>query len=200
MAWRQTSLLHDHLDGSICLMPVLQELFEMSGKKYPFQGSPEEQHDSVKQLFKNPQINLVEKFSNTTGVMQTKETLALAAESYVRERAKQGFLYCEATIAPQYHVFEGLKVPQVVEALIEGIRRGEKAYPHIEVDILFTLGREIDAEKAVMLVNAAGECDRNYVVGIGLACDEADNPPEKHFKMFARAKELGFKTTCHAGE
>ena len=38
------------------------------------------------------------------------------------------------------------------------------------------------------------------MAGIGLACDEASHPPEKHVKMFARAKELGFKTTCHAGE
>lgn len=193
--------LHDHLDGSRAILPVLKDLFEMSGKKYPFQGSPAEQHEAVKRVFDDPQVNIVEKFSNTTGVMQSKDTLALAAESYTRERQKSGFRYCEATIAPQYHVFGGLRVQEVVEALIEGIKRGEAACEEkIEVNLIFTIGREIDPQDAVRLVEAAAECDRRYVVGIGLACDEAAHPPEKHKPMFARAKELNFGTTCHAGE
>ncbi len=200
MTWKQRILLHDHLDGSMTLMPILKQLFEMSAKKYPFSGNIREQHAAVVKLFKDPQIDIVEKFSNTTGVMQGKETLAFAAEAYVRIRADQGFEYCEATIAPQYHIYGGLKVQEVVAALIEGIKRGEAVYPKVEVNLLFSVGREVDADSAVSLVNAAGECDRDYVVGIGLVCDEAAHPPEKHTAMFARAKDLGFFTTCHAGE
>ncbi len=200
MVWNQGALLHDHLDGSITLLPILQRLFEISGKSYQFSGTAEEQHGAIKRIFENPQIDLVEKFSNTTGVMQTREALTLAAENYVQVRAEQGFTYCEATLAPQYHVFGGLSIPQVVAALIDGIRRGEAKYPLVEVNLLFTVGREVDANEAVRLVDIAGGCDRRYVVGIGLACDEANHPPEKHIKMFARAKELDFKTTCHAGE
>lgn len=192
--------LHDHLDGSRAILPVLRYLFELSCKPYPFPGTLDEQHEAVKRVFEDPQVNIVEKFSNTTGVMQTRETLSLAAYSYVRERWKRGFKYCEATIAPQYHVFGGLTVQGVVDALIAGIVRGEKANPGIEVNLIFTVGREVDAKEAVRLVESAAECDRRYVVGIGLACDEAAHPPEKHKPMFMRAKELGFKTTCHAGE
>ena len=192
--------LHDHLDGSRAILPVLRYLFELSGKPYPFLGSLNEQHAALKKVFEDPQVNIVEKFSNTTGVMQTRDTLALAAYSYVRERGKRGFRYCEATIAPQYHVFGGLTIQEVVRALIAGIDRGEAACPGIEVNLIFTVGREVDAEEAVRLVEAAAECDRRYVVGVGLACDEAAHPPEKHKPMFMRAKKLGFKTTCHAGE
>lgn len=198
--WPQKVLLHDHLSGSSTMMPILEKLHELNGKVYPFSGSLEEQHKQVKRLFKNAQIDIVKKFSHTTGVLQTREALMLAAENYVKARALQGFEYCEATIAPQYLTSHGLTVPQVVAALIEGIKRGEMVYPQMEVDFIFTVGREVEADEAVKLVNAAGECDRNYVVGIGLVCDEAAHPPEKHLKMFQRAKELGFKTTCHAGE
>ena len=199
-AWPQRVLLHDHLDGSKTLMPVLEQLHYLSGKLYPFTGFIAEQHEQVKALFNNAQINIVEKFANTTGVMQSEETLALAAESYVRARNLQGYYYCEATIAPQYHTFGGLNERQVIAALIEGIRRGEELCPYTEVNLIFAIGREVDPDEAVRLVEQAALCNRHYVVGIGLACDEAAHPPEKHIKMFRRAEELGFKTTCHAGE
>ncbi len=197
--WQQEVLLHDHLDGSFTLASVIPQLFELSGKKYPFNRHGDV-HNDIAKLFKDPHINIVDKFSNTTGVMQSRETLSLAAENYVRVRARQGFKYCEATIAPQYHIFGGLTIAEVVESLIEGIKSGESKFTDIEVNLLFTVGREVSSEEAVRLINIANECDRDYVVGIGLVCDEAANPPEKHTLMFKRAKELGFKTTCHAGE
>lgn len=199
-SWPQRVLLHDHLDGSIAMMAVLEQLHHLSGKPYPFTGTLKEQHQQIKALFNNAQINIVEKFANTTGVMQSAETLSLAAESYVRVRDLQGYKYCEATIAPQYHTFGGLNEREVIAALIEGIKRGEERCPYMEVNLIFTIGREVDPDLAVRLVEQAALCERSYVVGIGLACDEAAHPPEKHKKMFRRAKELGFKTTCHAGE
>ncbi len=197
--WTQRILLHDHLDGSATLVPILPRLFELSGKEYPFDPNGDVQGDMVN-LFKDPQIDIVHKFSNTTGVMQRWDILSLVAQNYVHVRALQGFKYCEATIAPQYFTFGGLTVQETVEALINGIIVGEQKFPNVEVNLLFTVGREVSSEEAVKLVEVADRCDRNYVVGIGLVCDEAAHPPEKHKAMFRRAKELGFKTTCHAGE
>lgn len=197
--WPQTALLHDHLDGSRPLLGILPYLSKLSGQKYPF--SPWAcHHEQVRKWFKDPQIDIVKKFSITTGVMQSVETIMLAAKTYVQIRARQGFKYCEATIAPQYHVFGGLSVKEATEAFIEGIKQGEKEEPGIEVNLLFTIGREKEPEEAVELLEVAARCDRNYVVGVGLVCDEGAHPPAKHEPMFRRAKQLGFKTTCHAGE
>ncbi len=195
-------LLHDHLDGSNTLLPVLPELFKLSNKRFPFGDfrSVSDYASKVKEVFKDPQVDIVQKFRNTTGVMQSKESLALAAYSYTCERAKQGFAYCEATIAPQYHRENGLTVAEVIEALVEGIKAGEKEFPGIEANLIFTIGREIAPEEGVRLVDEAAKCDRDYVVGVGLACDEAAHPPQKHIPAFRRAKELGFHRTVHAGE
>ena len=119
-------------------------------------------HGDMAKLFKDPQVDIVQKFSNTTGVMQSRETLSLAAESYVRVRAQQGLEYCEATVAPQYHVFGGLTEKDAIEALIKGIKNGEAEFPDVEVNLLFTVGREVSSEEAVRLVNVAGEYDRDY--------------------------------------
>jgi adenine deaminase len=41
---------------------------------------------------------------------------------------------------------------------------------------------------------------RDKIVGIGLASSEMGHPPEKFAKVFARAKQLGFRLVAHAGE
>lgn len=197
--WPQKVLLHDHMDGSMPLLQILFRLHRLSGKECPFT------HDNIQEQVKawfHSDRDIVERFGATTGVMQKPETLALAAETYVEVRAKQGFEYCEMTIAPQYHVYGGLTVQEAVEALIDGIKVGEEkcGNPKMEANILFSIGREVSPDEAVRLVEIAAECDRDYVVGIGLVCDEAAHPPYKHKKMFERAHQLGFKTTCHAGE
>jgi len=199
MHWPQTALLHDHLDGSRPLLNILPELARLSGDRYSFDPT-KDHHGQIKRWFDNPLRDMPEKFSITTGVMQTPETLRLASRTYVRHRALQGLKYCEATIAPQYHTFKGLTEKEVIQALIEGIKKGENEFPDIEVNLIASVGREVSPEESVRLVEAFAECDRGYVPGIGLVCNEAENPPEKHELMFRRAKELGFKTTCHAGE
>jgi adenosine deaminase len=198
--WKQEVLLHYHGDGAKALMPALPRLFKMSGKPYPFTGDFDNQCRQVEELFANPQIDIVKRFANTTGVMQSRETLMLATMSWVRELAKQGYKYVEVTIAPQYHTFEGLSFQDVVAALIEGIKKGEAEYPGIEVNLLITFGREISPELAVCFVDATAQCDRKYAVGIDLACDENFHPPIKHIKIARRAKKLGFKLSLHAGE
>ena len=184
--WTQRILLHDHLDGSATLVPILPRLFKLSGKEYPFDPNGDTQGDMIK-LFKNPQIDIVQKFSNTTGVMQKWKNISLVAQNYVRVKALQGFKYCEVTIAPQYLTFKGLSVWNVVDALIHGIKEGEKEFPDIEVNILFAVGREVCPDKAVDLVEKANLCDRTYVVGISLVCDEYSEKPGKHLPMFKKA-------------
>ncbi len=197
--WPQEVLLHDHGDGSTTLLNILPRLFEISGKPFPFSTEPEIMAREVRDWFRSDR-DIVERFSVTTGVLQNPEALYFFGKNYVCRKTSMGYKYCEMTIAPQYHVFGGLTEAEVVAALIEGIKFGERLCPETEVNILFSIGREVDSERAVQLVDIADRCDRDYVIGVGLVCDEAAHPPEKHIQMFKRAKELGFKTTCHAGE
>lgn len=199
MLWPQTALLHDHLDGSRPLLNIMPELTRLSGEKYRFDPN-NDHHGQIKKWFEDPQIDIVKKFSVTTSVMQTPETIRLAAQTYVIHRALQGFKYCEATIAPQYLTFKGLTEKEAMEALIEGIKEGEKDFPDVEINLIASVGREVHPEEGIRLVETFAECDRNYVPGIGLVCDEAAHKPEKHEPMFRRAKELKFKKTCHASE
>src|SRR5690349_8172551 len=91
-------LQHDHMDGAKPTGKKLPEMYALSGKPYPFKHE-----EDMKKIFEDVQVNLVDKFGYITKVMQSPETLELAAYAYTVGRAKQGFTYCEATIAPQYH-------------------------------------------------------------------------------------------------
>jgi adenosine deaminase len=195
--------VHCHLDGSAPLLTELPNMWRLTyGSKKPYRLNQWQNHqEQINKWFGNPlKGNIVQKFSLTTGLMQDVDTLFLAAKRYVECRARQGLLYCEAIIAPQYHTFMGLSIRQVIEALIRGIKRGEREYPEIEVNLLLGIGREISEEEAIELVVAFGQCDRDYCVGVTLVCDEAKHPPEKHKKSLRLAKLSGFKIACHAGE
>lgn len=129
--WPQTILLHDHMDGSRPLLTVLPELARLSGVKYPFDQWANH-HEQIIKWFGNPlKGDIVKKFSVTTGVMQDIDTLYLAAKTYVQLRANQGFKYCEATIAPQYHTFAGLAVQDVIHMFRRAKQLGWKTACHV---------------------------------------------------------------------
>ncbi|OGN04741.1 MAG: hypothetical protein A2925_03625 [Candidatus Yanofskybacteria bacterium RIFCSPLOWO2_01_FULL_44_22] len=196
---------HIHLDGSrelLTILPNLHRITHGTAREYPFNQYKWSEHlDQVRRWFGNPlKGDIVKKFSLTTGVLQNSDTLYLAAYNFTTMRARKGFRYCEAIMAPQYSTFGGLTEKQVVEALIMGIKDAEKSYPEIEVNLLLAVGREVSPEEAVRLVGIYSECDRDYVVGVTLVCDEAKHPPEKHLIMYQTAKERGLNKACHVSE
>src|SRR3989344_3424818 len=149
--WPQEVLLHDHGDGSITVLPILRKLYSHACTEFPLDKNRdlETLHKQVKDWFFNPQIDIVRRFSLVTEVLKSYSALSMFAEQYVNYRAEQGFKYCEMTFAPQYHVNEGFPVQHVVDALLSGIRLGERNYPEIEVNLLLTIGREVEPQEAV---------------------------------------------------
>ena len=200
---------HIHLDGSEGLIPIFYDLHRLSRKPFGLDRW-KELKPQITEVFCDPHNGIVEVFKTTTDILQNPVTLFLATEQCVVFYARKGLKYIELTIAPQYLTrgdgiwSKGSGIKEAIEILIVGIKSGEDKAKlegnDIEADLLISIGREISSEEAVSIVNIAGECDHNYIVGIGLVCDEAGHPPEKHIPMFKRAKKLGFKTTCHAGE
>ena len=200
----------DHIDGAICILPILGELYKLSGLELP--KEVREYRDmaefvaNLKQWYRNPQIDIQKKFSLVTNVMQNKDTLFLVCENHVRVRREQGICYVDATFAPEYSVrgdkksTAKLTVKEAIEAMIEGIKSGERKYPDIEVNLICAVDRANTSERAVELVDIFSECNRNYVRAIDLVCDEVRDGPEKHIAMFKRAGEYGFKKACHAAE
>ncbi len=201
---------HDHMDGAICVLSILEDLYKLSGLELPKEvrdyQNLAELKDNLRRWYASPQIDIERKFRIVTNVMQNPDTLFLIAENHVRVRAAQGLRYVDAICAPEYAVrgdkksAANLTVKEGIAALIEGIKSGEKKYPGIEVNLVCAFDRSNTPERAVELVDIFSECDRDYVVATDMVCDEATYGPQIHIPAFKRAKERGLRRNCHAAE
>ncbi len=193
----------------MAMLPILHHLHTLSGKKYPFDRWARH-HEQIINWFSNVHRDIIEKFKITTGVMQNQISIFTAAEEYVVYYARRGFVDLKATMAPQYCVFgdkytrKGLLTEKdVVDSLVDGFQEGEERARKengrdIKARLLFGIGREVSPEESVRLVQVAASCNRDYVPGITLVCNEPQNPPEKHLEAFRLAKKLDIRERrCH---
>ncbi len=195
--WPQTALLHDHGDGAHPIGNILVQLRMMADIK----SDPRKNYAGIyKERFLNVHADIVEAFSHINKLLQTWDALYLAAWNHVVIRARQGFRYDEIMFAPQYHCFGGLTPKEVVGALVAGIKQAEKNNPDMEANLLFAIGREIRPRKAIQFLKILEQCDRRYVVGANIVCDENKFPPERHRKTIEYADSAEINLEVHASE
>ncbi len=185
-------LHHDHIDGSRAVYGVIDDLYAMAGKPFPF---PDKK--AWLEFFRDPQEDIVARFATVTGVLQTAESLRLLACEYGKLRAAEGYKYCEGKFAPSFHTAGGLTLRQVVDAVRAGLARAESE-SDIRLLPVACINRGDPPEKGLEIARLALRYDGE--VALDLACDEAGNPPEKHLPAFKLTRGTKVKRDCHAGE
>ncbi len=185
-------LQHDHIDGSRALVGVIEDLYRLAGERFPFPD-----HRAWADFFADPHEDIVARFDSATRVMQSAEALEMTGSAYGAFRAAEGYRYVEAKFAPQYHVRGGLTMRQAADAMIAGLRAAERGHG-IRILPVLCIGRETDPDTGVAVARIALEYDGE--AAIDLACDEAENPPEKHLPAFRITRGTKVKRDCHAGE
>jgi len=189
---RLHSLTHDHIDGNAALAYDIEDLYRMVKKPFPFPSV-----DALRAFFKDPHVNIVDKFATVTSVLQSKEALELVIDSYVTERAIEGYSVIESKLAPQYHTAGGLRLKEVVSIMCNALWRAGNHYdvrvvPHV------CIGREAPPEVGVEIAKIV--MGYNGDVVLDLACDEAGHPPWKHLPAFSSTFGTNVRRECHAGE
>lgn len=200
-------LLHDHGDGARPIKRILPWLYEKNGKAIP---PGVDLGEMVKAKFDDPHGDIIEAFSHTTGLLQSEETIFEFARNHVVARAEEGILYDEVMLAPHYHLLGEFKkearshpvksMKRVISAVVDGIKAGERERPEIEVNMVVAIGRELSVARAVRVLKALEQSDRDYVVGANLVCDESAFPPELHVPTFDYANRLEINFEFHASE
>src|SRR5690348_14412303 len=117
-------LLHDHLDGGLRPATIV-ELAAETG----YEGLPTSDAGQLAawmgQVANRGSLELyLEAFQHTVGVMQTRDALIRVAAECAEDLAADGVVYAEVRFAPELHLGQGLSLDQVVEAVLEGFRRG----------------------------------------------------------------------------
>jgi adenosine deaminase len=129
--------------------------------------------------------------------MQTREALVRVARECAEDLAADGIVYAEVRFAPELHTDGGLNLDQVVEAVLEGFRRGSSGRP-VRVQALLTAMRT--AARSLEIAELAVRYRDDGVVGFDIAGAEAGNRPSRHLDAFQYVARENFHFTIHAGE
>ncbi|MFJ9578619.1 adenosine deaminase [Streptomyces sp. NPDC101191] len=195
-------LLHDHLDGGLRPGTII-ELARAQG----YESLPETEPDKLGIWFREAADSgslerYLETFAHTCAVMQTREALVRVAAECAVDLAEDGVVYAEVRYAPEQHLEGGLTLEEVVEAVNEGFREGERqarANGHrIRVGALLTAMRH--AARALEIAELANRYRDSGVVGFDIAGAEAGFPPTRHLDAFEYLKRENNHFTIHAGE
>ncbi|MEV6780530.1 adenosine deaminase [Streptomyces syringium] len=195
-------LLHDHLDGGLRPGTVVDLAREIG-----YANLPETDPDKLGVWFREAADSgslerYLETFAHTCAVMQTREALVRVAAECAEDLAEDGVVYAEVRYAPEQHLERGLTLEEVVEAVNEGFREGErraKANGHrIRVGALLTAMRH--AARALEIAELANRYRDSGVAGFDIAGAEAGFPPTRHLDAFEYLKRENNHFTIHAGE
>ncbi len=190
-------LLHDHLDGGLRPETIVELAAETGYRGLPTTDVTELAR-WMTGVAQRGQLELyLEAFQHTVGVMQTRDALIRVAAECAEDLAADGVVYAEVRFAPELHVSEKLSLDQVVEAVLEGFRRGGRGRG-ITVYALLTAMRT--AARSLEIAELAVRHRDAGVVGFDIAGAEAGSPPSRHLDAFQYVARENFHNTIHAGE
>ncbi|WP_327431206.1 MULTISPECIES: adenosine deaminase [unclassified Streptomyces] len=195
-------LLHDHLDGGLRPGTIVELAQEMG-----YSNLPETDPDKLGIWFREAADSgslerYLETFAHTCAVMQTRDALVRVAAECAEDLAEDGVVYAEVRYAPEQHLEAGLTLEEVVEAVNEGFREGERrareSGHRIRIGALLTAMRH--AARALEIAELANRYRDLGVVGFDIAGAEAGFPPTRHLDAFEYLKRENNHFTIHAGE
>jgi adenosine deaminase len=185
--------LHCHLDASLRVATVA-ELGRKIGLDLP---SPLEPALVAPELCIDLADYLV-RIDLALEVMQHREHLIRISREVVEDLAAEGVIYGEIRFAPQLHLRNGLTMQEVLDAVHEGLKRGEQQ-TGMKAGLIVCCLRHESGERSLEIAKLAVN-NRDKVCALDLAGDEARYIGAPHAAAFDLAKREGLRRTVHAGE
>ncbi len=189
--------LHLHIEGS--LEPELMfALAQRNGVKLPY-ASVEEIRAAYN--FSDLQ-SFLDLYYAGAAVLLTEQDFYDLTTAYVQHALVDQVRHVELFFDPQTHTARGVSTETVFAGIARALRDAKREHGFSSSMILCFL-RHLSEEDALQTLSSALPLREQYADlwnGIGLDSAEVDNPPEKFARVFAQARELGFRLVAHAGE
>ena len=132
------------------------------------------------------------------GFIREYEDFTFLASAVARDLADQNIRYVEAFHSPgDFAILHGLEVARITEAVRRGLDQEKE---RIEIRLIADLTRDFGPERGRAWLRDIAGARELRIVGIGIGGSEHDFPPEPYGEVYAEARELGLRTTAHAGE
>src|SRR4029077_10328379 len=190
--------LHAHLDGS--LRP--QTIMDLAQKQRI--ELPAHDEDGLRKAMNLGQncgslVEYLKAFEATLRVVQREEALTRIAYELAEDAARENVRYMEVRYAPMLHTRRGLKLTNVVEAVLQGLRAAQQAFG-IESNVIICGIRNVSPESSLEMAELAVAYKGRGVVGFDLAGAEYDHPAKHHKDAFQLVRDNNINGTIHAGE
>ena len=150
----------------------------------------------------NPQpgvMAFIGKFKWMMAVMVDYQACWRVAYENIEDAQLEGIDYIELRFSPWFMAeSHNLDPIGVVEAVCDGVSAGQRDF-EIRVNLIGIISRTYGVERGWEELNAL-LTQRDRIVGLDLAGDEAHFPGELFVEHFSKGREAGWKITVHAGE
>ncbi len=190
--------LHCHLDGCLRIETILD-----LGQRYNVSLPASNPEDLIKLLCIGKKRGTLEeyiaRFDITLSVMQTPEALTRIAFELIEDVAAENVRYIEVRYAPILHTRLGMTLEEAVEAVRDGLIKGEKAFG-VKSGIIICGIRHISPEASLKLADLCVRYKNKGVVGFDLAGSEENFPAKVHREAFYMILNHNINATIHAGE
>ncbi len=185
--------LHLHIEGSF--EPELMfEIASRNGVKIDY--------NSVDELKKAYDFNNLQEFLDIyyagASALLVKKDFYDLTWAYLEKAHKQNVLHTEIMFDPQTHTDRGIPFSFVIEGIHEALEDAKSKFG-MTSNLILSFLRHLPEENAFKTLEEALPY-KSWITAVGLDSSEVGNPPSKFKNVYAKAKELGFKLTAHAGE
>jgi adenosine deaminase len=190
--------LHVHLDGSLRLETII-DLAREGDVDLPSRDPVELRR--AMHLGENcgSLAEYLKAFDVTLRVMQTEAALFRIAYELGEDAARENVRYMEVRYAPMLHTQRGLKLTNVIEAVLGGLKAARDKLG-IESNIIICGIRNVSPASSLEMAELAVAYKGRGVVGFDLAGAEYDHPAKHHRAAFQLVRDNNINVTIHAGE
>lgn len=185
--------LHVHIEGT--MEPEQLMLFAERNKiSIPYK-TVEEAHRAYQFSDFN---TFIAAYFEATKVLVTEQDLYDLTLAYLKKASSQGVVHSEIFFDLEGYLERGIKADTVIMGIHHALCDGEKLWG-ISAAMILCFVRDFDQKSAFEVLNLSLPF-KKYIVGVGLASTEVDNPPSKFSEVFAQARSYGYHCVAHAGE
>ena len=190
--------LHCHLDGSL-RVPTILDLAKKDKVTLTTSSSEELSKLLVIGKTRGSLEDYIKRFDITLSVMQTPQALSRTAYELIEDVAKENVRYIEIRYSPILHTEKGMTMGESVEAVRNGLKRGQKDFG-VKSGIIVCGIRNISAAASLKLADLTVRYKNKGVVGFDLAGSEENFPAKDHQEAFYMILNNNINATIHAGE
>jgi len=183
--------LHVHLEGAI----PHDALFDLI-QKYGGDPSVPDVTSLAKRFEYKDFAQFIEAWSWKNQFLREYEDFTHIAERTARDMASQNIRYAEMFFSPSLFARQGVDVQGITHAVRAGLSR----VPELTMYLIADLVRDYGPRKELTTLQKLNEVKEEGVIGIGIGGSEHEFPPEPFQSLYEEARQMGFRTTAHAGE